>query len=178
MPVFALGDSRPDIHETAFVAPTACIIGAVTLEAGCSVWYGTVLRGDSSPILVREGASVQDGAVLHGPSGTTTEIGRGATVAHNAVVHGAIIGEEATVGNGAIVLDGSVIGERSLVAAGSVVQAGVQLPDGVLIAGAPAEVKRPIDGTQAEVWVVMNPEEQGSLAALHRDHAKLMSDYR
>ncbi len=98
MPVFAIGDARPRIDASAFIAPTACIIGDVEIEADVSVWYGTVLRGDAAPVVVKAGANLQDGAVLHGAPGTVTTIGERASVAHNCVVHGAHIGEEAVVG--------------------------------------------------------------------------------
>ncbi len=178
MPVFAFGDKIPEIDETAFIAPTACIVGDVTIGPGASLWFGTVIRGDVAPVVVCDGANVQDGSVLHGAPGTTTRIGPGATVAHNCVVHGADIGAEALIANGAIVLDGAIVGERSLIAAGSVVSPGDKIPPGVLAAGAPAEVKRPIEGTQAEVWVVTNPRGYQELAALHRQTLRLVSDYR
>jgi carbonic anhydrase/acetyltransferase-like protein (isoleucine patch superfamily) len=84
----------PQVDPTAFIAPTASLVGDVTVEAGASVWYGAVLRGDYAPIVVRAGANVQDGAVLHAPPGSPVEVGPGATVAHNCVVHGAVFGEE------------------------------------------------------------------------------------
>ena len=95
----------------------------MTIEAGASIWYGAVLRGDDGPIVVRERANVQDGSVLHSSPGVTTEIGRGATVAHQCIVHGAVLEDEALVGNGCVVLDGARIGARSMVAALSLVPA-------------------------------------------------------
>src|SRR3954466_15247723 len=147
MPLFSFEGLAPRVDPTAFVAPTATLVGDVIVEAGASVWYGAVIRADYAPVIVRTGANVQDGAVLHGPPGLTTDIGRGATVAHNCVVHGAILGEECLVANGAIVLDAAHIGSRSLVAAGSVVAANTHIPPGMLAAGAPAVVKRPIEGS-------------------------------
>ena len=158
---------RPIVADTAFVAPTATLIGDVTVEAGASVWYGAVLRGDEGPIVIRENANVQDGSVLHCPPGVTTEIGRGATVAHQCVVHGAVLEDEALVGNGCVVLDGARIGAGSLVAALSLVQPNAVIPPGVLAAGAPAVVKREIAGTAAEMWVRMNPTHYPALARKH-----------
>jgi carbonic anhydrase/acetyltransferase-like protein (isoleucine patch superfamily) len=160
---------RPTIAETAFVAPTATLIGDVTIEAGASVWYGAVLRGDEGPIIVRENANVQDLSLLHCAPGATTEIGRGATVAHQCVVHGAVLEEEALVANGCVVLDGARIGARSLVAALSLVAAGAVIPPGVLAAGSPAVVKRELAGTPAEMWVKINPTHYPALAQRHRD---------
>jgi carbonic anhydrase/acetyltransferase-like protein (isoleucine patch superfamily) len=158
---------RPTIADDAFVAPTATVIGDVTIEAGASVWYGAVIRGDDGPIVVRERANVQDGSVIHTTPDVTTEIGRGATVAHRCVVHGAVLEAEALVGNGSVVLDGARIGAGSLVAALSLVQPGVQIPPGVLAAGVPAVVKRPIAGTPAEMWVKLNPTYYPALARRH-----------
>jgi carbonic anhydrase/acetyltransferase-like protein (isoleucine patch superfamily) len=169
MPLYAFEGKRPTVHPTAFVAPTATLVGDVTIEEGASVWYGAVIRADYSPVVVRRGANVQDGAVLHGPPGTPTEVGPGATVAHNCVVHGAILEAECLVANGAIVLDGARVGARSLVAAGSVVSANQEIPPGVLAAGVPAQVKRPIEGTPSEFWVKANPGAYAELAKRHLD---------
>src|SRR5207248_7968079 len=105
MPLFEFEGKRPQIHKSAFVADTASIIGDVTIEENASIWYGVVLRADYGPLVVRAGANVQDGSILHGPPGFQLEVGPGATVAHLCVVHGAIIGEEALIANGATVLD-------------------------------------------------------------------------
>src|SRR5437762_12161003 len=117
MPLYAFEGKTPTVHATAFIAPTATLVGDVTVEEGASVWYGAVIRADFSPVVVRQGANVQDGAVLHGPPGQPTEIGPRATVAHLCCVHGATLGEECLIANGATVLDGATIGARSLVAA-------------------------------------------------------------
>lgn len=167
MPLYAFEGKQPVVHETAFVAPNATLIGDVTVEAEASVWYGAVLRGDYAPIVVRAGANVQDGAVIHGNQ--LTEVGVGATVAHNCVIHSAVLGEECLIANGVVVLDGARVGARSLVAAGSVVAANAVIPDGVLAAGSPAEVKRPIEGTSAEFWVTVNPGAYRDLAQRHRN---------
>ena len=108
--VYEYEGKRPSIADDAFVAPTATIIGDVTIEAGASVWYGAVVRGDDGPIVIRERSNVQDGSVIHTSPGVTTEIGVGATVAHQCIVHGAVLEEEALVGNGCVVLDGARIG--------------------------------------------------------------------
>ena len=167
MPLFSFEGRAPRIDPTAFIAPTATLVGDVTVEAGASVWYNAVIRADYSPIVVRAGANVQDGAVVHGPPNEPTEIGPGATVAHLCVVHGAVLGEECLVANGATVLDGARIGARSLIAAHSLVAAGAVIPDGVLAAGSPAEVKRAIAGTPAEFWVTMNPQAYADLSKRH-----------
>jgi carbonic anhydrase/acetyltransferase-like protein (isoleucine patch superfamily) len=167
MPLFEYEGTRPTVADDAFIAPTATLVGDVTVESGASVWYGAVLRGDDGPIVVRERANVQDGSVVHTTPTITTEIGRGATIAHLCMIHGAVIEEEALVGNGCVVLDGARIGARSLIAAMSLVQPGVHIPPGVLAAGVPAQVKRDIAGTPAEFWVRMNPTYYPELAQRH-----------
>jgi carbonic anhydrase/acetyltransferase-like protein (isoleucine patch superfamily) len=169
MPLFEFDGKAPEVHSTAFVAPTATLVGEVIIEEGASVWYGAVLRADYSPVIVRAGANIQDGSVLHGPPGMPTEIGRGATVAHLCLVHGATVGEEALVANGCTVLDGAHIGARTMIAAHSLVAANAEIPDEVLAAGSPAVVKRPIAGTPAEFWVKTNPQAYADLAQRHRE---------
>src|SRR3954462_2194827 len=158
MPLFSFEGTSPRVHPSAFIAPTATLVGDVMVEEGASVWYGAVIRADFSTVVVRRGANVQDGAVLHGPPGQPTEVGVGATVAHLCVVHGAVLGEECLIANGATVLDGARIGARSLIAAHSLVATGAVIPDGVLAAGSPAAVKRPLEGSPSEFWVKANPQ--------------------
>jgi carbonic anhydrase/acetyltransferase-like protein (isoleucine patch superfamily) len=136
----------------------------VTVEAGASVWFNAVLRADFGAIIVREGANVQDGSVLHaGPDGPV-EVGPGATIGHACVVHACTIGAQALIANHATVLDHAVVGARSLVAAGALVTGGTVIPDGVLAIGAPARVMGPIEGTNAEAWVEGNPAAYQELA--------------
>ena len=168
MPLFSFEGLTPQVHAGAFVAPTATLVGDVIVEDGASIWYGAVIRADYAPVIVRRGANVQDNAVIHGPPGLTTDIGRGATVGHNCVVHGATLGEECLVANGSVVLDGATIGAKALVAAGSIVAAGTNVPAGMLFAGAPATLRRPVKGTGAEIWVETNPEAYAELAQRHR----------
>jgi carbonic anhydrase/acetyltransferase-like protein (isoleucine patch superfamily) len=168
MPNFSFEGLTPQVHPGAFVAPTATLVGDVIVEEGASVWYGAVIRADYAPVIVRRGANVQDNAVIHGPPGLTTDIGPGATVGHNCVVHGAILEAECLVANGSIVLDGVTVGAGALVAAGSVVAAGTKVPPGMLFAGSPAVLKRPVKGTGAEIWVETNPESYAELAQRHR----------
>jgi carbonic anhydrase/acetyltransferase-like protein (isoleucine patch superfamily) len=164
MPLFSFEGRSPKIDPTAFVAPTATLIGDVTVEAGASVWFNTVLRADYAPVIVREGANVQDGSVLHAPPGIPVDIGPGATVAHMCTIHGVHVGAEALIANHATVLDGAVIGSRSMIAAGALVVGGTKIPDEVLVVGSPAKVKGPIAGTGAEMWVNVNPKAYQELA--------------
>jgi len=166
MPLFAFEGREPVISPGAWIAPTATLVGDVRVEAEASVWYGAVLRADFGAIVVRRGANVQDNSVLHGGADPVTEVGEGATIGHLCVVHGAVIGAEALVGNGATVLDGAVIGPRALVAAGAPVPPGMTVPGGMLAAGVPARVVREISGG-ARQWVESNPETYRALAWRH-----------
>ena len=166
MPLFAFEGREPVVSPKAWIAPTATLVGDVRVEAEASIWYGAVLRGDFGPIVVRRGANVQDGSVLHGGADPVTEIGEGATVGHLCVVHGAVIGTEALVGNGATVLDGVVVGPRALVAAGATVPPGMSIPGGMLAAGVPARIIREVSGGAKE-WVDTNPEIYRALARRH-----------
>jgi carbonic anhydrase/acetyltransferase-like protein (isoleucine patch superfamily) len=157
---------EPRVSPGAWIAPTATLVGDVRVEDEASVWYGAVLRADFGPILVRRGANVQDGSILHGGADPVTEIGEGATVGHLCVVHGAVIGAEALVGNGATVLDGAVVGRRALIAGGATVPPGMTIPDGMLAAGVPARVLREVTGG-ARHWVETNPEAYRDLARRH-----------
>lgn len=166
MPLFEFEGRRPEVSPTAWIAPTATLVGDVHVEAEASVWYGAVLRADFGPILVRRGANVQDGSVLHGGSDPVTEVGEGATIGHLCVIHGAVIGFEALVGNGATVLDGAIVGRRALVAAGCTVPPGMIVPDDMLAVGVPARIVGEVTGG-AKQWVQTNPAVYRDLARRH-----------
>jgi carbonic anhydrase/acetyltransferase-like protein (isoleucine patch superfamily) len=168
MPLYSFEGKSPRVHPTAFIAPTATLVGDVIVEEGASVWYNAVIRADFNSVLIRAGANVQDGSVIHSSTLTPTEVGLRATVGHLCVIHGALLEEECLVANGATVLDGAKVGARSLVAAGAVVTPGMEIPEGMLVVGAPARIKGPLAGTSAELWVKMNPRLYPELAQRHR----------
>jgi carbonic anhydrase/acetyltransferase-like protein (isoleucine patch superfamily) len=172
MPLYSFEGKSPRVHPSAFIAPTAAIIGDVTVEENASVWYNAVVRADFSPIVIRRGANIQDCAVIHVTPVHGVEVGPGATVAHLCLIHGADIGEEALVGNSSTVLDGARIGVRAMIAAGSLVTPGTQIPDGMLAMGAPCKVKAPLEGTPAARWVDLNPTAYQALAQRHRAGVK------
>ena len=171
MPLFAFEGREPDVSPGAWIAPNATLVGDVRVEAEASIWYGAVLRADFGPIIVRRGANIQDGSVLHGGDDPVTEVGEGATIGHLCVVHGAVIGAEALVGNGATVLDGASVGRRALIAAGATVPPGLIVPDGMLAAGVPAQIVREVSGRAAE-WVETNPAAYRELARRHAATAR------
>src|SRR5690242_21842070 len=112
-----LGEHEPQIDDTAWVAPTATVIGRVRLGEQVSVWYGAVIRGDLEDIEIGAGTNIQDGCVLHADPGFTLRVGSGVSVGHNAILHGRTIGDDVLVGMGATVLNGAVIGEGSMIGA-------------------------------------------------------------
>jgi carbonic anhydrase/acetyltransferase-like protein (isoleucine patch superfamily) len=132
---------EPDVHESAYVDPAAVVIGDVTIEAEASVWPNVTLRGDHGPIVLREGANVQDNAVLH----EGAEIGPYATVGHTAIVHNATVEERALVGMQATVLDRSTVGEEAMVGANSLVTDETEVEPNTLYAGTPAEKVKEVE---------------------------------
>jgi carbonic anhydrase/acetyltransferase-like protein (isoleucine patch superfamily) len=173
VPLFSFEGLVPAVSPTAWIAPTATLVGDVRVEDGASIWYGAVLRADFGPVIVRRGANVQDGSVLHGGPDPGTEIGEGATVGHLCVVHGARVGAEALIGNGATVLDGAVIGHRALVAAGATVPPGMHVPDGMQAVGVPAKVTGELT-SGARFWVENNPGVYQELAKRHAGGIRLV----
>lgn len=144
----------PRVAEGAFIAPTAVLIGDVVVEAEASIWFGAVLRGDNSSIVVGRGSNVQDNCVIHCAEGLPTIVGENVTVGHMAMLEGCVIGDGALVGMGAIVLQRASVGAGSLIAAGAVVGEGTEIPPGVLAAGVPARVKKELAGN-SQRWVEM-----------------------
>lgn len=173
MPQFAFEGAEPTVHETAWIAPTATLIGDVRVEAEASVWYGAVLRADFGPIIIRAGANVQDNSVLHG-SEDPLVVGPGATIGHLCVVHNCVIGTESIIGNGATVQDGARIGDHCMVGAGSLVPPNMVIPDDQLVLGSPAKIKGPLTES-AGWWVKCNPAVYRELAARHRAGAPELS---
>jgi len=142
----------PSIHPTAFVAPTAAIMGHVTLEEESSVWYNTVLRGDINRIHVGPRSNIQDGSVVHLADDYPVIIGELVTIGHKAMIHACTIDNEVLVGMGAIILDGVEIGARSIIGAGALVTGGTKIPPGSLVLGSPGKVVKTLDlDAQAKV---------------------------
>lgn len=141
--IYSLGERRPEISgDAAFIADNATIIGSVEIAADASVWFGAVLRGDNDWIRVGRGANVQDGSILHTDAGIELVVGENVTVGHRVMLHGCEIGNNALVGIGSIVLNHAKVGANTLVGANSLITEGKVFPDGVLLVGAPATVKR------------------------------------
>ena len=141
----------PQIGEDTFLAENATIIGDVQIGKGCSIWYGTVLRGDVNSIRIGDGVNIQDGSVLHTLyEKSTIEIGDNVSIGHNVTIHGAQICNGALVGMGSVVLDHAVIGEGAIIAAGSVVLSKTIVEPGSIYAGVPAKFVKKVDKTSAD----------------------------
>ncbi len=150
MAIYQLDEHTPHVHETAWVADSAQVMGAVTLAADASVWFGATVRGDTEHITIGEGSNIQDGSVLHADHGLPLTVGKHVTVGHMVMLHGCTIGDESLIGIGAVVLNGAKIGKNCLVGAGSLVTEGKEFPDGSMIMGTPAKVVRQLTPEQIE----------------------------
>lgn len=143
--IYDLDGIRPQVDPTAWIAPTAVLIGNVIVGPGANIWFGAVLRGDNEPIVVGAGSNVQENAVLHTDMGSPLTIGENCTIGHKAMLHGCTIHDGSLIGMGATLLNNSVIGAGSLVGACALVTEGKEIPPGSLVMGAPAKVVRELD---------------------------------
>lgn len=141
--IYSLGDSRPEIHTTAWVAPTAVIIGKVRLKARSSVWFGSVLRGDNEWIEIGEETNVQDNCTLHTDIGFPLVVGDQCTIGHQVVLHGCTIGHESLIGMRSTVMNGATIGDQCVVGAASLITENKKFDiPRKLILGSPADAQR------------------------------------
>lgn len=146
---------QPDVHSSAFIAPSATVLGAVSLGEESSVWFNAVVRGDINSIAIGPRSNVQDGAVIHVADAFGTSIGELVTVGHLAIVHACTVHDEVLVGMKAVVMDGAEIGARSIIGAGALVTAGTKVPPGSLVLGSPAKVVRTLsldEQNSIKVW--------------------------
>src|SRR5215831_8843020 len=167
VPVYALHDDEPDIHETAYVAPDAVVIGRVTIGPEASVWPGAVLRGDHGTITVGARTSVQDGTVVHCTARHPTVIGADCVVGHNAHLEGCVVEDGCLIGSGSVVLNRAVVRTGSVVGAAALVPEGLEVPSGHLALGVPAR-PRPSDAARLKDLVAMGVAEYLSVSARHR----------
>lgn len=167
--ILTYGGKSPRIHPSAWVAPTAAIIGNVVIEENASVWFGAVLRGDDPDHEIRVGArtSVQDNCVIHVSAQGPTLIGPEVTVGHGAVLESCTIGRGALIGMNAVVLQRAEIGEEALIAAGAVVGEGAVIPARHLAAGTPARVKKELAGESLR-WILTSADHYVELGARYR----------
>lgn len=140
----------PKIDESVFVAEGTQLIGDLIVEKDCSIWYNTVIRADVGEVRIGEGSNIQDGTVIHVGYTNGTYIGKGVTVGHKAIVHGATVGDYTLVGMGAIILEGAKIGKHCIIGAGALVTGNTVIEEGMLVLGSPAKMVKPLTKGQIE----------------------------
>ncbi|WIG59968.1 MAG: carbonic anhydrase, family 3 [Ktedonobacterales bacterium] len=150
MPILPYQGIWPTIAADAFTAPTAVIVGDVTIASGASIWFGAVLRGDTAPIRIGPRANVQDNCVLHTDEDTPCVIGADCSLGHGAIVHGATLGDRVLIGMSATVLNNATLGDECIVAAGALIPEGKRIAPGQLVIGVPGKVARPITDTERQ----------------------------
>lgn len=143
--IFEYENIMPDIHNSCFIAKSSDVMGKVTIGEDSSVWYGAVLRGDVEPIKIGNRSNVQDNATIHISKGFKTTIGDDVTIGHNAIVHGATIGNRVLIGMGAIVLDGAFIEDDVIIGAGALIPPGKVIASKSLVVGSPGKVIRTLN---------------------------------
>ncbi|WP_419810498.1 gamma carbonic anhydrase family protein [Bacterioplanoides sp.] len=148
---YQLGDLVPEKGEQVFVADNASVIGNVRLLEQSSVWFNAVIRGDNEPIVVGEQSNIQDGSVLHSDPGFPLTLGKGVTIGHKVMLHGCQIGDYSLIGINAVVLNGAKIGKHCIIGANALVPEGMEIPDGSLVVGSPAKVKRELGDAQKKM---------------------------
>jgi carbonic anhydrase/acetyltransferase-like protein (isoleucine patch superfamily) len=165
--------TAPKIHEAAFIADDAIIIGDVEIGENASVWFGSILRGDVNFIRIGAGTNIQDGTVIHVSSKThSTILENDITVGHRVTLHGCYVESNCLIGIGAIILDGARIGKNSLVAAGSLVTPGTQVPPGSMVMGSPAKITRSLAEDEI-AGIQMSARKYIELSAVYRSMQRL-----
>lgn len=176
MPVYSLG-ARAPVFKSAnhFIAPTASVIGSVTLGDNVSIWFGAVVRSDNEVIELGDNVNVQDGAVLHADPGFPLKLAKGVSVGHLAMLHGSTIGENTLVGIHAVILNGCVIGKNCIIGANALLPEGKVIPDNSLVVGSPGKVVRQLsDEDAANLRRIASGYAERS--AVYRRDMKLLSD--
>lgn len=144
MTLYRIGEAEPQLGPGAWAAPSADLIGDVRLGARASVWFGAILRGDNTPLILGEETNFQDGAIGHSDAGFPLTIGARVTIGHQAILHGCTIADDCLIGLGARILNGAAIASECIVGAGALVTEGKKFERGSLIVGSPARVVRPL----------------------------------
>lgn len=153
--IWELDGDVPQISPDAWIAPDAQIIGKVTIEAGASVWFGAVLRGDNEPIHIGAGSNVQDNCVIHTDPGCPVIVGKNCTIGHKALLHGCIIHDGVLVGMGSTVLNRTVVRDGALIGACALVAEDKDIPEGALVIGAPGRVMRRLSDEERESHLIL-----------------------
>lgn len=166
--------SRVALHPESFVAPGAIVVGEVTLGRRASIWFNTVVRGDSDRVVIGEDTNVQDNSTVHEDEGFPALLGARVTVGHRAIAHGCVIEDDVLVGMGAVILSGAVIGRGSLVGASALVREKQVIPPGSLVLGAPAKVVGEVSGAHRDA-IRRGAEHYAELAQSYRARGVITS---
>ena len=172
MPVFPFNGVSPTIAEDVFIAPGAMIIGNVTIHEGASIWYNAVVRGDTAPIVIGRRTNIQDNCTLHVDADAPLTIGEECTVGHGAVVHGATVGDHVLVGMKAVVLSHAHVGAGTIIGSSALVGERKVIPEGVLAIGVPAKVARDLAAEEAQ-HIVTSADGYCERAILHKQSIQL-----
>lgn len=165
--LYQFNEFRPVVHESAFIAPTAVLIGQTSVEEGASIWFQCVVRADINAIRIGAKSNIQDGCLLHVTQRNPLIVEERVTVGHGAILHACHIEPDCLIAMGAIVLDAAVIGAGSVVAAGAVVAPGTAVPQGSLVMGVPGKVVRQV-----------RSEDRQRIEQGWRNYVKYSNEYR
>lgn len=174
MPLYSYKGRSPRVHPTAFVAPTAVLIGDVTLAEGSSVWFGCVLRGDMDRIEIGSRSNVQDNSTIHTDEGAPTIVGSDVTIGHNALVHSSTVEHNVLVGQAAVLVGRNNVGAETIIGAGTVVPEGMKVPGRSLVLGIPGRVVREVRADDAR-WTVSAAAHYVELGEWYRENLREVS---
>jgi len=160
-------DKSPQIHPSCYISETADVVGEVILEENVNVWFGTVIRGDENYVSIGKGTNIQDNCTLHIARDFPCIVGENVTIGHGAIVHACTLGDRVLVGMGSIILNGAIIEDDVIIGAGSVVTPGQRVPSGSMVMGIPGKIVRSL-----------TKEEMDYFEVSARNYVELASDYK
>ena len=175
MPLYAYRGKRPRVANDAFIAPTAILIGDVTVRSGASVWFGTVLRGDMDRIEIGERSNVQDNSTIHTDENEPTIVGTDVTIGHMALVHSSIVESNVLIGQAAVLVGRNRVGTGTIIGAGAVLPEGFEAPARSLVLGVPGRVVREVRDADAR-WTVGAAAHYAELSAWYRENLREVTD--
>jgi carbonic anhydrase/acetyltransferase-like protein (isoleucine patch superfamily) len=149
--IYQLDDLKVQFDGARYIADNATVIGNVSVGHDVSIWFNVVIRGDNDLIRIGDESNIQDGSVLHADPGSPITIGKGVTVGHKAMIHGCTIGDYSLIGINAVVLNGAKIGSHCLIGANTLVPENMEIPDGSLVIGSPAKIKKTLSEEQQQM---------------------------
>lgn len=145
--IYSLDGVKVTLKGDCFIADNAIVVGNVSVGVDASIWFNAVIRGDNDLITIGDATNIQDGSVLHTDLGCPLTLGTGVTVGHKAMLHGCTVGDYSLIGMNTVVLNGARIGSYCLIGANALVPENMVIPDGSLVVGSPAKIKRIVDET-------------------------------